>query len=268
MRVLAAPAFTTKVQSLPATERSAISQFLAHLEAISKESLLAGGGRAVVTATAADVYVAPAGRNRIFMSFGRDTTGDYAVLLDVFPYHAPLATSADGPSLRNPRTNGRLNPTINGAINPFVNGTLNPLVNGSLNPFVNGRINPSINGSINPLINGVVNPAINGRINPTINGSLNPQINPTVNPRINHSYKGPYLYDLALTNVGFVVEANPSIILLFDANLAWVGHGVRNSVDGYALFDRNSSWIGHLVPDRQGGFLRFDTNNQWIGLAV
>src|SRR5687767_7997192 len=107
MRVLAAPAFSEKTRSLPTSERSALSQFLAQLETSTKENLLAGSGRAVVTASTGGVYVATAGKARIFFSFGRDASGDYVVLLDVFPYDATFTPSTGAPGTKNPRVNGR-----------------------------------------------------------------------------------------------------------------------------------------------------------------
>jgi hypothetical protein len=59
---------------------------------------------------------------------------------------------------------------------------------------------------------------------PRFNQTINPRFNQTINPKFNSSYAGPYLYDLDLQQLGYVVSAPSNILnLRFDAAGEWTG---------------------------------------------
>jgi hypothetical protein len=251
MRYLATPEFVKKLQSLAAQPSvlGSLQPLIADIESSTRESLLSSKlGTAHLTSEDGVISLRK-GPVRLFLSLGKDTQGDYALLLDLAIHQEekrqPLI-------LRNPNTDSRLNPHFNTAINPNYNTTLNPNYNTTINPNYNTTLNPNYNTTINP----------------NYNTTLNPSYNTTLNPRYNFTYGGPYVFDQALNRVGYLVRANDAVSLMFDENSHFTGIAITNSAEGRTLFDKNNNWTGYLIPDKQGGYLRFNNNGQWIGIVV
>lgn len=121
---------------------------------------------------------------------------------------------------------------------------------------------------INPIFNTSLNPVFNTSLNPIFNTSLNPVFNTSLNPAINLQYQGPFLYDLALVEQGFIVNANDSVSLLFRMNNTFDGILVKNAVGGFNQFDGQNKWVGYFISDRKSGYLIYDNHQHWIGIAV
>lgn len=267
MKFHVAPEFAKNVLTARPASIERVAGFVKAVEASSQEKVLEQLSGFSVRAMEGDIYAAAAGTARLFFSFGEDNGEKYMLLLDVIEYEpAKLSTGLSG--RKTPLTDSRLNPNINSKLNPYINSRLNPFVNSRLNPYVNSLLNPYVNSQLNPLVNSRINPLVNSRLNPLVNSNVNPAINSQINPRISRSFQGPFLYDLGLKEIGFIVQADDDVILTFDMNLARTGLGAKNSIDGYTLFDLHSRWAGQLVPDGQGGYLHFDTHSQWLGIAV
>jgi len=133
------------------------------------------------------------------------------------------------------------------------------------NPIFNHSINPIFNHSINPIFNHSINPIFNHSINPIFNHSINPIFNHSINPLYNPTFDGFYLFDNSNAKLGYIINANDDVILIFNADNTLQSFGVRNSVKGYTLFNNNNAWIGQILPDGDDGYNFFSHGNEWVG---
>jgi hypothetical protein len=65
--------------------------------------------------------------------------------------------------------------------------------------------------------------------------------------------------------LGYIINANDDVILIFNADNTLQSFGVRNSVKGYTLFNNNNAWIGQILPDGDDGYNFFSHGNEWVG---
>jgi hypothetical protein len=271
MRYLVAPDFSKKVVGSTPAVLNSVGSFLKLVEQSDRTSLVADKRVSSLYSEASDIFTCKLEEVWILFTFGSDSKGDYALMLDLILQTSPTdVASAQRPRLfakRDPRTDSSVNPLINGQISPRFNGQLNPQLNGQINPRFNGQINPQFNGQINPRFNGQVNPRFNGQINPRFNSALNPAFNSAINPLRNTLMGGPFLYDLELNQKGFVVKANDKVSLVFDMSAQHTQTAVAHS-QGFAVFDQNEDWTEYWVDTRKGLYLRFLSDGEWIGFVV
>ena len=101
--------------------------------------------------------------------------------------------------------------------------------------------------------------------NPIFNHSINPIFNHSINPLYNPTFDGFYLFDNSNAKLGYIINANDDVILIFNADNTLQSFGVRNSVKGYTLFNNNNAWIGQILPDGDDGYNFFSHGNEWVG---
>jgi hypothetical protein len=270
MRYLATPEFADKVRALATRPQVAahVNRALAAIQASDRATLMAPGGPLNLRAEMNGIWAMKAGPVRVFLSFGDDGQGEYALLVDLAELHHEARTPAPVPLFKDPSRNPALNPKTNPSINPNTNASLNPRFNASINPRFNASLNPRFNASINPRYNASINPRYNASLNPKYNAQLNPRYNATLNPRYNPSYAGPFLFDLSDQREGFFIHASDGMLLQFANDGTFSGYAVPVGSGPFALFDTNAEWKGYLVPTGQGGYLRFDPGAQWTGYVV
>ena len=269
MRYLATAGFLEKVKAL-STETSSQASLQALLHYIGqsqREELASTDSHIKLVAAENGVFIARIGDLRVFLSFGEDKEGEYALLLDLVA-KASSGTTSTILSSKDPIRNRAINPTFNRAINPTFNRAINPTFNRAINPTFNRAINPTFNRAINPTFNRAINPTFNRAINPTFNRAINPTFNRALNPRFNFAYDGPYEFDVDNKNKGYFVRANETVLIRFDNMGNYLGTAVQRPDGGFNLFDKGSTWTGYLVPNSQGGYLVFDVNGNWNGFVV
>jgi len=273
MRYLVSPEFSEKVVLLTPASISEIAIALKQMESSTLPELISRGSVSSLSSPASLFVMRQAG-TRIFFSIGHDSHGEYALLVDVAVRadHDGVSSHSDFSGLirphRDPKTHGRLNPKTNGQINPKFNGKINPKINGKINPKFNGKISPKFNGQINPKFNGRINPKFNGQINPRLNGRINPKINWSINPKGNAVLSSLIIYNIDLTQAGYTVSANDTVLLQFDLKDEWVNFLVAHSMTGFVQFNPDGEWTGHWESNGQDGYNIFDLNNEWVGFAL
>ena len=127
---------------------------------------------------------------------------------------------------------------------------------------------PKTNSTLNPACNSAINPNYNSSLNPASNSAINPKYNSAINPKYNSALGGPFLYDLDLNQLGYVVRANDSVSIVFNMEGQWTEFIVQHQNGVSLLFDWNTNWIGYFAPTDQGSMLRFSTSGQWTGLLI
>jgi len=258
VRYLVSPEFSRKLAALGPVDIRSVSAFLQSIDTYSKTELLEGT-RGTVSPLGEGVYVARVGKARVYLTFGNDADGEYALLLDVTTEQARSA-SPDFFASKNPKTNAALNPRMNPEINPRTNANLNPRLNANINPRFNANINPRFNASINP--------RFNASINPRFNASLNPAFNSSINPRTNWAFGGPYLYNSNLQQEAYLVRANEDTELMFDLGGNHVGELVRVDDDVRVQFNADNEWQGYVVRANNDVSLRYNMDGEWIGIIA
>jgi hypothetical protein len=266
MRYVVSPQFSTKLAALNPADVQHVSAFLHAVDSREKKELLTQLSPGV-TLLGQEVYAWRSQRTTLYFTFGTDTDGEYLLLLDVTTEQKAEASRYLF-AAKDPRNNSALNPNLNSSINPRLNSSLNPRFNSSINPKFNSSINPQFNSSINPKFNSSINPQFNSSINPRFNSSFNPKFNSSINPRVNWAFGGPYLYNIDLAQVGYVVKANNDVELLFDLLGNHIGELVKASEKVRVQFNAESDWNGYLVDANDDVALRYGTNGDWIGLCV
>jgi hypothetical protein len=261
MRYLATSDFLDKVKTLAtqALAKHELQKLLDTIQAADKIEIVSIG-----TLLNDEVYVVAHGSLRLFLSFGSDESGEYALLLDIASQRPTPAPAQPIPN-RNPAHNLTINPNYNTALNPNYNTALNPNYNTKLNPNYNTTLNPNYNTTLNPNYNTTLNPNYNTTLNPNYNTALNPNYNRTLNPNYNAAHDGPFFYALDARRIGFCVRVNERVLLRFDNNAKYVGTAIARGDGGFNVHDTNGKWLSYLVPSGQGGFLEFDTSGKWIG---
>jgi len=252
MKYVVTPEFATKAAQLDTTERAALSRTLALLEGASSEELLSSQNPAALKALDEGVYATSSGPLRVFVTFSAEEGEPRLILLDLAQLH---------------RSDARSRLSLNPIVDPNRNPTINPNRNPTINPNRNPTINPNRNPTINPNRNPMINPNRNPMINPNRNPMINPNRNPTINPARNPSYSGPFIFDLSLDRVGFMVRANDDVVLTFDDASRWTGFCVKLTTGGYAQFKTTNEWVGHLVSAEKG-MVQFDLGGNWIGFVA
>ena len=116
----------------------------------------------------------------------------------------------------------------------------------------------------NPNTNTTINPNYNTTINPNYNTTINPNYNTTINPLFNPNFKGYYLYDLQCVKIGYLINANERIVLLFNMNGNYTGVGIKSS-NSFNIFDNQMRWIGFCISIAINGFNYFNTRSEWVG---
>lgn len=244
MRYLVAPALASKIAS-SSTLAAALAAFISKIEnwKTKDEAVF---DQSVSKLFDSELFTFSAGTNRIFFSFLNDKDGEYILGIDIVGHSSAVPKGS--------------------ALNPYY--SKNPKHNATINPNFNANINPNFNASINPKFNASINPQFNASINPQFNASINPKWNWSLNPFNNLSFDGPFLFDLAINAIGFVVRANETVWLLFNSKLENTGFAVRHASDGFVVFSKDSEWVEHWADNKNGGFLRYDPQNQWLGFVA
>ncbi|WP_085025312.1 hypothetical protein [Ensifer aridi] len=260
MRYIVTPEFSSKVvsthESLPS-----VGSFIKLVAESSKEEIVSDRHTNIVVEGV--LYTYQLDGTKIFFSFGTDDDGEYLLAADVVVLGSP---SAD---IRTPNRDRTGNPNLNQSINPRYNTELNPRYNTRVNPLYNTLLNPKYNTQLNPRYNTSINYRYNTSINPKYNTSLDPRRNYSINPLRNKALSGPFSYDLASKNDGFIVKANENVSLIFStaAELTKTAVQIR-STGGCNVFDLNQNWIEYWVPHPLNGHLRFTPQNDWIGFVI
>jgi hypothetical protein len=273
MRVVAAPDFPSKLGTLIPEQLGHLGSAMHTFGAAADQAALLGRLGPMVMGLAGDnLYATRLGNNgRLIFSFGQDQEGPYVLLLDVIALvdekgRAPAVPVQIG--LRNPKTNPSLNPAVNRTLDPRINRTLDPRINRSIDPSINRSLDPTINRTLDPRINRSLDPRINRSLDPSINRSLDPRINRTLDPSINRAFGGPFVYDLRLQNVGFLIRANPTAFLVFDTKGSYVGYAHQANASFALRFSRDGDWIEYWVVANNDVWLRFSVGGEWKGQVV
>ena len=183
----------------------------------------------------------------------------------VFEAHRKAPVKTRTITNRNPIYNHTINPIYNHTINPIYNHTINPIYNHTINPIYNHTINPIYNHTINPIYNHTINPIYNHTINPIYNHTINPIYNHTINPNYNPNFRGLYFIDRNSNMLGYAIDINENITLIFSPDNTMQSFGVENTIKGYTFFDNNNNWIGQILPNGNNGYNYFSGNNEWVG---
>lgn len=266
MKAHASDELVRKTQVLSPSGKRALGGLLAFIERSNFEETIAGKNTIPLSG---GIYVISNDAVKLFFSAEKsEKQEDYLLLLDVVEVR-PTATSGPFYSSRDPRTNSSINPRFNSSINPKFNSSINPKFNSSINPKFNSSINPKFNSSINPKFNSSINPKFNSSINPKFNSSINPKFNSSINPKFNRAYGGPFVYDLELNQIGFLVRSGSSINLVFDPNGSLDSYTVEAGKAGQQnVFDSSGEWIGFWIRANDDIFLRFSVDGDWLGIVV
>jgi hypothetical protein len=270
MRYFIAPDFGKKIAGQSTEILQLVSSAIRTISASSKQDLLKHGLFNVPPLILENNIIVFSSKSQdfgIYLTFGNDQNGEYALLLD-FTLRRKTPSVSLTPTYRNPRTNSAYNPNFNSAINPTFNSAINPTFNSAINPTFNSSINPTFNSAINPTFNSSINPTFNSAINPTFNSSINPNLNSTINPRLNSAYSGPFIYSLQLQQEGFMVRANDNVELIFNPNNQFMAICIKANQEVFVLFDTKNKWTGFLVTANSEVRLIFDLTNKWTGLVV
>lgn len=266
-KVLATPELSQKVANLPPSGKAEFNNLLLRLEGADGQPYLnpeqSGAGGHVV----GDIYTIVEGRLCVFYAVQRDASGQFLLLLDLV-FADVQRTDARFKTQKDPRLNSRYNPLLNSHLNPNLNAHLNPSLNSRINPMLNSKINPALNSAINPALNPRINPWLNSSLNPNLNSTINPLFNSFINPNVNTAYSGPYLYDLSLSLVGFIVWAGDGIALQFANGAQFISYAIPIETGGFVVFDKSNRWIEHWVAADDSVYIRFTEKNQWIGIVV
>jgi hypothetical protein len=269
MRYLAAPDFTSKVAHLPHDAMQVVRDVLIFVSTNGREMISSDRRVQRLVSEASDILVFRTDGYRVLFTFGSNNDGEYLLLVDLIS-ESGIGSGPGGGRLftkRDPSRDASVNPLRNNQINPRSNSRLNPVFNSQINPTFNSRINPTFNSQINPTFNSQVNPTFNSQINPTFNSALNPMFNSSINPKRNTLMGGPFLYDLNLNQVGYLVKANERVSLVFDMNGRHLLTAVAHA-HGFAVFDAKNKWLENWIENGRGGYLRFHPNANWIGFVV
>jgi hypothetical protein len=265
MRTLVSEVLTAKASVLAAHARSALLNAINWLERQSVASLKSAH-LFNVRQLDEGMYVLGKDGVRLFFTTGEDPHGEYAMLLDLTEDNH-RASSSPLFAIKDPKTNSNFNPKYNSSINPKHNSSINPKYNSSINPKYNSSINPKYNSSINPKYNSSINPKYNSSINPKYNSSINPKYNSSINPKYNRAYGGPFVYDLDLNRMGYVVRASDSIELVFGLDSEFTGFAVVANSDVSAVFSPEGEWTGYWVTAKDTR-LRYSLEGVWLGQIV
>ncbi|KZK99623.1 hypothetical protein PsAD5_01263 [Pseudovibrio sp. Ad5] len=117
----------------------------------------------------------------------------------------------------------------------------------------------------NPNITAKINPNITARINPNITARLNPNITARINPYQASNIPGLFLFNRTLSAVGFTVEADQEVWLLFNSDCIFYAVAARVQENYFVIHDKDNNYIGFLVNADGSVWLQFDCNNNWIG---
>lgn len=264
MRYLVTPAFSEKVTSAGPDVLQAASAVMGLIEQQSKEQLQATA--TILMDGEPSIYSLKLKNSRIFLSFGKDNAGEYALILDI-TFHSennnfrPL--SAD-----DPKKNMMVDPFRNMMINPLRNMMIDPKRNMMIDPFRNMMIDPMRNMMIDPKRNMMLDLQRNMMIDPARNFSLDPKRNWAINPSQNSAWGGPLVYDLNKKITGFIVRANEQVSLLFNTDGTLNGSLIQAGEKNVNVFNRERKWVGFLVHNGAEGFNQFDLTKSWIGFVV
>lgn len=105
-------------------------------------------------------------------------------------------------------------------------------------------------------------------INPAVSSSLNPAISSSLNPNVSSNIKGLYVFDLRLIPIGFTVNANDRVSLLFTPNCNFQGVLVHARNDFWNEFDLANEWVGFWIHARDNVWLRYDLSKEWVGFTT
>ncbi|PSL94850.1 hypothetical protein [Pseudomonas sp. R9.37] len=268
MKVLVSPDFSQKLATLSKDALGKLSAFVSEAENTDMTAFISSENYNIAILEE-DVYSAKfdTDAGRIFFTIGTDWGDEFLLLLDVASMSQPAKATTFFAS-NNPRTNNAYNPKLNPTINPRLNSLINPKTNSSINPKLNSTLNPKLNSAINPKLNSALNYKLNSAINPRLNSAINPRLNSSLNPRINKSYGGPYLYDVELRQLAYVVRVSDKVDILFEAAGDFCGLIISASDNVKIEFDKENSWAGFYVKANEKVWLRFSLNNEWEGLLV
>ena len=271
MKLIMTPEFSDKAVSSGSETLGDAAKFATAIEKLSI-SQLDGDPAFQKVSGEAELYIWKGSSAWIIFSVeARDGGEEYALAADVVS-HAAQGGSARPASggyyaTNDPKRDSSINPLRNSAINPTKNSTINPRFNSQINPRFNSQINPRFNSQLNPRFNSQLNIRYNSSINPRFNSSLNPRFNSAINLRRNRSFGGPFVYDLNLNQIGYLVRANDDVTLVFDpeSELMWVA--VKHGNGGFVVFKDGTEFTEHWEANGQGGFNRFDAD-KWTGFVV
>lgn len=269
MRYLVTPSFSKAVvNSIPAIH--VVASFLKFVETSSREEIIENKSVSYLGFEGSDILQYRSDGSRILFSFGSDDDGDYVLIVDLIVESSALesASSGDVFARNDPTRDPRLNPLKNNALNPRFNNMINPRFNSNINPKFNSSINPRFNSALNPRFNSAINPRFNSSINPRFNSSINPRFNATINPRRNTALGGPFVYNLNLAKVGYLVKANSEVSIVYDMNASDWKYAVSDRRKGFLLYDQRNNWIEYWIYTEVGVLNRFDLDGQWIGFVL
>lgn len=268
MRYLVTPEFNNKLSSLAPEGLATISAIVKFIENNDKDSIIAGTSNFDIRSLGEEIYAIKYDNHRVYVSFGTDEKGEYLLLLDVALETTTAKPYQDFFTTKNPRSNRLLDPNSNQLIDPRRNMMVDPRRNMMIDPHRNMLIDPRRNMMIDPRRNMMIDPRRNMMIDPRRNMMIDPRRNMMIDPRRNRYYDGPHVYTTNLEQIGFVVRANESVMLIFDMSARFIEFSVKTEQGNMNIFDTDNNWIGFLVPTERKVYLKFNTNNEWIGLIV
>ena len=207
MKTLITPELKEKASILSQHSLKLLGRIIDHFESSSKDNILEESTLYNLLPIG-DIYVASAENIQIYLTFGTNDEGEYALLMDIAETQkAPIQQNYF--AQKNPISNHSLNPIYNHSINPVYNHSLNPIYNHSINPIYNHSINPIYNHSINPIYNHSINPIYTiTLLTQFTNHSINPIYNHSINPIYNRGFaRAVFIYKQS-SKEGFLVNAN------------------------------------------------------------
>ncbi|SFG69586.1 hypothetical protein SAMN04488020_103217 [Palleronia marisminoris] len=262
MRYVATPEFSEKVSTLDSEELQSLASVLERLKDGSRSAL--EKELTSLSGLEGNLHVIKQGDLRVFLSFGSNKDGEYALLVDL----AVRQNSRTGHSAAGFRAvSPNLDPRKNRMINPRQNSIIDPKRNMMIDPNRNMIIDPRRNTMIDPRRNMMIDPNRNMMIDPLRNSMLDPNKNSLINPARNSAWNGAFLYNLDARPEGFFVRAGEKVSLQFDPDANFVGFCVPAG-DNFNMFNPNGRWVAFFAKSGANGYNQFDTSCNWIGFTT
>ena len=85
------------------------------------------------------------------------------------------------------------------------------------------------------------------------------------NPNVVSNIDGLYLWSVKLAQVGFTVQANDRVRLIFATDAEFSGALVSARDDFLNEFDLDNEWCGYCIHARDNAWLRYSLEGKWVG---
>ncbi len=105
-------------------------------------------------------------------------------------------------------------------------------------------------------------------LNPYVSTSLHPRVSTSKNPNVASNIDGLFLWNLELSPVGFTVQANDRVRLIFTPDADFSGVLIEVRDDFWNEYDLDNEWNGYWVHARNNVWLRYLLESDWVGFTT